>query len=94
MSFNPFRKFVGSDRPRNACSQSSRGGGNRFHVLKLSVDFNQNLINAVNDIAMKRGVSLYGQIRDFVEQGVRDYNNDERISHGDEDTAPWEPSQS
>ena len=56
----------------------------KFRVKQLVVDFNENLLQKVADIARRRNVSLYGQIRDFVEKGVRDHEQDLLTEYGDD----------
>ena len=45
----------------------------RFDTKILQIDMSDNLISEVRGIAVERGVSLYRQIREFVQQGVHAY---------------------
>ena len=52
----------------------------KWRIKHLNIDVSEMLVAAVADIAKERGVSLYGQIRDFIEEGVRNYQFDKE--HG------------
>lgn len=52
-----------------------RSPANKWNITTLNIDVANNLVSAVNEIARERGVSLYGQIRDFIEEGVRNYQS-------------------
>lgn len=56
----------------------------RFDTKVLQIDMSDNLLAEVRDIANERKVSLYRQIREFVQQGVREYREDQRIAERDE----------
>lgn len=69
------------DNGNTRCHPHSRHRANaRFRTVNIALDINQNLLDKVSEIAGARGISTFGQIRDFIEEGVRNYQSD--INHG------------
>lgn len=71
-------------RPRRFEPQMRRPDP-RFDTKVLQIDMSDDLLAEVRDIANERKVSLYRQIREFVQQGVREYREDKHLAERDED---------